>query len=63
MSIFLHSCHREIMEISMDGQDEYLDEHDITIDHNFHEYLDLEHDITTNEHDITIEHNLHGPGA
>ena len=51
------------MEISMDSQDEYLDEHDITIDHNLHEYLDLEHDITTNEHDITIDHNLHGPGA
>ena len=47
----------------MDSQDEYLDEYDITIDHTLHEYLDLEHDITTNEHDITIEHNLDGSGA
>ena len=52
----------------MDGQDEYLDEHDITIDHNLHEYLDLEHDITIdhthmNIYDITIDHTLHGSGA
>ena len=51
------------MEISIDGQGEYLDEYDITIDQNLHEYLALAHDITTNELDITFEHNLHGPGA